>query len=77
MLHSSDAFAEISVRSGEVETGISTWQSQVGKGLLTVIGEHVKCDDGCREVDEVEEEVTVVVDADAVVDPWAMAGGAC
>jgi len=43
--------------------------------LLTVISEHVKGDDACCEVDEVEEEMTVVVDANAVVDPRAMAGG--
>jgi hypothetical protein len=43
--------------------------------VLTLIGENVVAKDCQGKVDEVDEEVTVVVDADAVVNPWAMAIG--
>ena len=41
---------------------------------LTVVGDPVVCEDAKGEVDEVEEEVAVVVDADAVVHPRAVTG---
>ncbi len=43
-------------------------------GGRTLVGEHVVGEHAEGEVDEVEEEVAVVVDADAVVDPGAVAG---
>jgi hypothetical protein len=45
-----------------------------GRGGRTAVGEHVIGEHAQGEVDEIDEEVAVVVDADAVVDPGAVAG---
>ena len=42
-------------------------------GSLTVRDEEEEADDSDRHGDDVDQEVPVVVDRDAVVDPWAVA----
>jgi hypothetical protein len=41
--------------------------------LLTVVEKPIIRQDACTQIDDVEEEVTVVVDTNAVKDPWAVA----
>jgi hypothetical protein len=49
------------------------WE-RFGAGGRTAVDEVVVAEDAEREADQVDEEVPVVVDADAVVDPRAVAG---
>ena len=68
MLHSSEAVSERTERSVYVSSlSVRGWLDK-----LTSVGQPVISDDSQRHVDEVHEEMTMVVDTNAVVHPRAV-----